>query len=533
MRTPRVLTVAAALLLVGSATAVGPVAARTVSATHAATASIRPAIVSPTCPAVTSDFDGDGHSDLAATDSVPWVHVLPGSTSGLSGAPDDKAFGPGTAGMPATEDTTGFARQIASGDFNGDCRADLAIVTEVADGDGYGALTVLFGSDAGLTTAGAQLFHAEDLEPHPSATDFRFGDALASGDFDHDGYADVAIGIPAYGVEAPFGGAVAILYGSPTGLTHDHAGTWFTQDTPGVQGVAENDDQFGTSLAAADFDGDGFADLAIGSPGETVGRVPWAGLVTMLKGSSTGLTAAHSQVWTQHTKGVPGASERYDQFGQSLAAGDITGDGRAELAIGSPYEDIHRIDSAGMVTILRGASGGLTTTGVQTFHQGTPGIPGIDEADDQFGSSLALGDLDGDGHADLAIGAVGEAVGHVTNAGTVTVLMGSTHGLRAATARLWTQATATPGMSMDGAAFGFHLRILPITSLTHDDLIVSAIGTEGVDHYEDNGAIHLIKGGPGGLHASGSQIFQPTDLTGPGRIPSDDDPGDELGSALD
>jgi hypothetical protein len=91
--------------------------------------------------------------------------------------------------------------------------------------------------------------------------------------------------------------------------------------------------------------------------------------------------------------------------GAALSIGDVTGDGRAELAIGVPYESLDGAFRGGDVLLLRGASGGLTTTGAKRFSQNTSGIPGTAENNDAFGSQLRLADFNGNGKADLAVSA--------------------------------------------------------------------------------------------------------------------------------
>jgi FG-GAP repeat len=85
----------------------------------------------------------------------------------------------------------------------------------------------------------------------------------------------------------------------------------------------------------ADFNGDGAADLAIGAPGENSA----SGVVHVLYGSGTGLTATGSQLWSQDSPGIAGGAEAGDIFGFALAAGDFNGDSRADLAIGAPGEN--------------------------------------------------------------------------------------------------------------------------------------------------------------------------------------------------
>ena len=103
-----------------------------------------------------------------------------------------------------------------------------------------------------------------------------------------------------------------------------------------VGGTAEFLDRFGEALAAGDFNGDGFADLAGGASGEDVGGVRDAGAVSVLYGAAGGLTTAGGRLFTQ----VGSAAEEQDWFGWALAAGDFNRDGFADLAVGAPYETV-------------------------------------------------------------------------------------------------------------------------------------------------------------------------------------------------
>jgi FG-GAP repeat protein len=172
----------------------------------------------------------------------------------------------------------------------------------------------------------------------------------------------------------------------------------------------------------SDFNGDGFADLAVGVYIEDVGSLVDAGAVNVLYGSAAGLqaTAPDDQFFTQDTPGMPGVAQAGDQFGWGLDTGDFNGDGHADLAIGATG-DAEIVAGGGSETILYGSAGGLTTSGSQLWTQDSPGVRETAEADEGFGRVAAAGDINHDGYDDLAIGIPGETVGTVS-AGAVSIL---------------------------------------------------------------------------------------------------------------
>jgi hypothetical protein len=114
------------------------------------------------------------------------------------------------------------------------------------------------------------------MEGGGAHTGNHFGFCTQPGDFNGDGYDDLAIGIELKGISGhPNAGAVQVLYGSPVGLQVDgvegpNDQIW-SQDSPGVQEDSESGDGFGRALASADFNADGFDDLAIGVKGSASG----------------------------------------------------------------------------------------------------------------------------------------------------------------------------------------------------------------------------------------------------------------------
>jgi hypothetical protein len=484
-----------------------------------------------------ADFDNDGFPDLAIgvvgedAGIEGAVNVLYGTPTGLSGT-GGQFFTQDSPGVPgAAEPDDGFGRTLAVGDFDRDGFADLAIgvldedVGSIADA---GAVNVLYGTPGGLTGAGGQIFTQNSpgvgsaAEPGDS-----FGFALAAGDFDHDGFADLAIGAPDENAGTiANAGAVNVLYGAAGGLT-GVGSQIFTQNSLGVPGVAERDDNFGYALAAGDFDSEGFADLAIGAPGEDVGTLDRGGAVNILPGSAGGLTGPGSQIFTQNSPGVPGGTELGDNLGLALASDDFNSDSFADLAVGSA-EDVGTLEDAGAVNVLPGSAGGLTGVGSQSFTQNSPGVPGDPQENDGFGGrALAAGDFDRDSFADLAVG-VSEDVDTIGGAGTVNILPGSAGGLTGVGSQLLTQDTPeVPDSAELGDIFGAALAAGDFDSDSFADLAVGVLG-EDVDTFQDAGAVNALPGSAAGLTGVGSQIFTQNSPGVPDSVEHDDFFGNAL-----
>jgi hypothetical protein len=316
-------------------------------------------------------------------------------------------------------------------------------------GDGVGIVQIVYGGPDGLSGHGS---NAVSLAmTGVSAPSLSFGDALEAGDIDGDRYDDLAVGAPDYNCNASDcvteGGDVAVFAGSPDGLTGAGSQAW-SQDSPGVLDEGETNDQFGASLKIADFDADGYGDLAIGSPGEEVtgaGDGYGQGAVAVLYGTAMGISAERNQRWHEDTPGVPGQPQSVGLFGDVLASGDFDGDGADDLAIGARFHDVGKASGAGSAVAMYGsAGGGLTAARAQRWSQASAGIPSAPEEYDEFGTALAAADFGRSGRDDLAIGAPGEQVGKVWRAGMVNVLYGRSTGLSGTDAQGWSQAS--PGV---------------------------------------------------------------------------------------
>ncbi|MEV1024454.1 N-acetylmuramoyl-L-alanine amidase [Streptomyces sp. NPDC050264] len=372
------------------------------------------------------------------------VVVVPGASAGPT-ATGKKVISQAGEVPGAAETGDEFGASTATGDVNGDGYTDL-VVGQPGEDDGSGhadrgAATVLYGP--GFTTGfGINMDASYDL------AGARFGSAVAVGDFNADGTADVFAASTGLGgtwmarygdgwdsdstvtsteknlayADAASGdfnqdgyADVALNYRDSTGIGRV---TWYKGGAGGLRKAATLTVKGGRSIGAGDINGDGVDDIAIGQPYTAESGATAGGQVTFVKGvAGTGLTATGAKSVSQSTSGVPGAAESGDAMGWSVAVGDYNLDGYADVLTGAPNEDITRTSNrsnAGTSLLLKGTSTGLTGTGAIAISQDTEGIPGSTETDDNLGTAVALGDFSGFGRADLVIGTAGEDAGNGT-----------------------------------------------------------------------------------------------------------------------
>ena len=397
---------------------------------------------------VAGDFNGDGYDDLAIGDwdeidprngaHAGGVWIIPGSSTGLvvDSAKHFNQSSPGVPGEPENYDW--FGSGLAAGDINGDGRDDLAIGAyreAIGSTAEAGSVTVLFGGVGGLTTTGAQYLH-QGLSAVPGAAERNdhFGWTLAIGRVNSDRYADLVIGAPQENDGQAWNGSgmVTLMWGSAGGVSSAGAtavtGAMVYAATGNANVIAW---YLGEALAIADVNGDGLGEVIAGAPSAQTPGIT-GGLIAVFTGRSGGLSSSAVRIITQDTAGVPGVPEQGDRFGATLAAGDVTGDGKADVLVGAPGEAIGSTVEAGLVTLLKGSSAGLTGSGAQSFDQSNSVVPGWPERGDKFTASLALLNLNGTGGLDAVVAAPGEEVSGDTvgyPSGLMTPFYGSTGGL--------------------------------------------------------------------------------------------------------
>ncbi len=147
------------------------------------------------------------------------------------------------------------------------------------------------------------------------------------------------------------------------------------------------------SKLRADYNGDGYVDLAVGVPDATVSGKAKAGYVNVVWGGANGLGRHGSTTVSQATPGVPGTVEAGDRFGTALASDDMNGDGYSDLVVGTPHEANSAGLAAGTVTVVWGSASG--------FKGGFTAANG-DLSSANYGALLATGDFDKDGDKDIA-----------------------------------------------------------------------------------------------------------------------------------
>ena len=463
---------------------------------------------------------GTAFQSLGAGQTAQDVFTYSGGDGGGSPLAPEGVFNVG-----AINGTNGFVIQGATagdrsgysvagiGDINGDGRDDLLISALSADPTGRtdaGISYVVFGRQGGFgqtldlaSLTAAQGFAITGI----NAFDFSGASVSAAGDVNGDGLADFLIGAPwgeaAQGTNA---GEAYLVFGRAGGF-----GAGLDLSTlDGVTGVTFRGVAAGDGLGfavsgAGDINGDGFDDLILGArEADGSGEVD-AGASYVVFGRAGGFTAGMDVSTLTGTDGfrISGADPT-DRSGYSVAAaGDVNGDGIDDLIIGAPQGDPGGRANAGEAYVVFGRLGGFGATLDLGALSGTNGftISGVDAGDHAGWSVASAGDLNGDGLADLVIGALYADPGGRENAGKTWVVFGRVGGF-GANLDLSSMAAAT-GFTITGTT-ALNLTGHSVASAGDvngdgiDDLLIGALYADGAGG-TDAGETYVVFGRQGGF----------------------------------
>ncbi len=359
---------------------------------------------------------------------------------------------------------------------------------ELSRGARGGARVTGWGVAAALVVAATTSFTA-GASPAAAATCTEG----AGSDFNGDGIRDMAVADPEATVAGKTAaGLVRVVLGGDKGVSE------ISQKLSGMAADPETGDKFGASLAVYDADKDGCDDLVVGAPYEDVktadGAQVDAGAVYVIHGRPSGIGEGSSiRSYTQAGLDGDTATEAGDLFGYALAAGVKSG-GKPYLAIGVPGEAIGNISDAGCIHYVQG-------TAKTTVNQDDPDVPGVAEANDRFGQSLAATSRF------IAAGAPGEAIGDESFAGAVTLFNHTIDDGRPTSLDGVDenhQALVT-GASAKDDRFGTALSMVPYrpsgADSETDALLAVGAPNENVGTVADAGAVTVIRIKPSGAIA--------------------------------
>ena len=441
---------------------------------------------------------------------------------------------------------------VSSGDVNGDGFGDL-IVGAPYDYDGLsadGAAYVIFGKAGGFGDVDlAALDPADGFVIRGDVDYARTGHSVASGgDFNGDGFDDVLVGAP--GTCGCVGGSdytgrTWVIFGGAGGFTDIDLAALNPADGFVITGV-EDFDASGYSVAfAGDLNGDGYDEIVIGTPYSDDSGAHLGGAYVIYGKSSGFADIDLATLDPADGFAIHGAAD-YDYAGLTVAgAGDVNGDGFADLVIGAPQAN----DYTGASYVIFGKAGGFTDIDLAALTAADGFVIHGEYEGDKAGSVSSAGDVDGDGFDDLVIGAPGASPGGMPYAGQAYIIYGRGLSARDDAVEVDENATLSGDIFADngsGTDRGVALALAEVngsaanigTGLVLASGALLTVHADGTFDYDTNGAFDYLisdqKGlDTGALNISATETFTYTIASGETAtvtitINSLDGPGDEL-----
>jgi hypothetical protein len=446
------------------------------------------------------DVNGDGFDDVAVsifglTQPEPLeggIAILHGGSSGIAGNPTEALASAADSLIEGNMANIGPLEFAGAGDVNGDGYADMIVGSppweDSAPHSDEGVVVIYHGSASGIQSNQTEPFTDAAytvIEGNPNPhLNIQLGDrVMTAGDVNGDGYADIAAGANRYENGELSEGALFVFYGGPGGVPNSR-----TDPVEEVADIVIEGDMAGLFLggnrpAAGDVNGDGYSDLLVPAP----------------RYSST--QAGEGAVFIYHGAAEMLAEEPDGQFdaqqlGSSLgwtcaSAGDVNGDGRADLVAGAPWYDIGG-QFVGRVRVFHGSSG--------PFLSSPDWIAEGSSASDRIGFwQASAGDVNGDGFGDLVVGVPNHSNGQ-SNEGRVDVYHGSGSGLPS-------EPDWTFESDLVDAEFGGQVASAgDVNGDGYGDLIVGAPGYTNGESYE--GRAYLFFGSSHGLSETPGWTFE-------------------------
>lgn len=384
-----------------------------------------------------------------------------------------------------------FGSAVADlGDLESDGVRDLAVGVPFSDDGGtdQGAVWILFMDSDGRVDIKQKLSSGNGGLGTNLDNEDRFGSALAGiGDLDGDAVFDLVAGMPGSDDGGTDRGEIRVAFLDTSGTILQ---TQRIADAGGgFDGGLNDSDLFGNAVAdIGDVNGDGVSDLVVGAPNDDEGGID-AGAVWILMMQTDGRVASQQKI-TEGAGGFDGNLDPGDNFGASVAGiGDLDNDGVADIVVGAPGGDDGGTDRGGIWIVYLDASGRVRQR--QRIADGAGGFDGKLSDNDRFGSAVTgMGDVDGDGITELAVGAPNDDEG-ASNTGAVWILAMDTDGRVSDWQKIAQDTGGFNGNLDSGDQFG--AAVTGIDDLDNNGVPDLAVGTPGDDDAgTDRGAVWVL-----------------------------------------